>query len=207
MSKAAFTVRYDGPIFDGGHKMAIEDFAPSVLSLSELVKRANQVLNGDKASVRLLIDANVEQHCLQVGLEIVQPLIDKAKALLSDGNIKTAKDIGELLGFGIGVGVGLFTVLKRLRGKRPEQMKLTVRDGNNVTQINAAGDVFYAPPEMAALLRDPSVIKHAKAALEPVSRPGYEKIEFHGSKRKVQTITNEEARLIQDMPRRPSSRA
>lgn len=200
MSKAAFTVRYDGPIFDGGHKMPVEDFAPSILALSELVKRTNRILNGDRASVRVLIDADVEQHCLQVGLEIIQPLIEQAKALLADNDIKTAKDIGEILGIGLGAGIGLFGVLKKLRGKKPDKMKITMRDGNKVTQINASGDVFYVAPEMSSLLGDAAVVKYAKAVVEPVGRPGYDRIEFHGPRRRVEKIDSEEARLIQDTP-------
>lgn len=77
MSETTFTVRYNGPIFEGGHKMAVDDFAPSVLALSEMFKRGNVLLNGERTSVRVLIEADVEQHCLQVDLQVVQSIWER----------------------------------------------------------------------------------------------------------------------------------
>ncbi len=181
--------------------MAVEDFAPAVLALSELVKRANTLLNGDRAAVRALIDVNVEQHCLQFDFQIVQSVWDQAKALFTEANIKSATEIGKaLLGTAV-AGVGLFAALKKLRGKSPKSTKVVMRDGNNVLQVNiSGGGSFIVTPETARLLKDPQALRQAKKAIEPITKPGYEKLEFEERGKVVESVNNEEARLIQDMP-------
>jgi hypothetical protein len=200
MSEATFTIRFDGPIFDGGHKMAVEDFAPAILALSELVKRANTLMNGDRAAVRAMIDVDVEQHCLQFDFQILQSVWDQAKALFTEANIKSASDIGTALLGTATIGVGLFAALKKLRGKSPKSAKVVMRDGNNVTQINFNGGSFFVIPDTARLLKDPQTLKHAKKALEPITKPGYEKLEFEDRGKVIESVSNEDARLIQDMP-------
>jgi hypothetical protein len=103
MSRAEIVVRYDGPaVVD--HKMEIEQVAPAMLALAELVKRANQIAHGERASVKILVRADVEQHCFAFGIEIVQTFFEKAKDLLSDENVETAKKIAEWIGIISGGG-------------------------------------------------------------------------------------------------------
>jgi hypothetical protein len=210
VSEASFTVRFDGPIFEGAHKMAVEDFAPSVLALSEMFKRANVLLNGERTSVRVLIDVDVEQHCLQVGLQIVQSIWEHARDLLGEEHIKSAAHIAVAIGVLSGgvekiAGaaekvVGLIGALKRLRGKAPDETKMVVKDGRNVVQITAGRDVIFVAPEAHRLLIDPGMVENAKKTIEPAGKPGYDKIEFEEADGTKETIDNEEARLIQDMP-------
>lgn len=201
MSETTFTIRFDGPIFEGGHKMAVEDFAPSVLAFSELVKRANTLFNGDRATVRAMIDVDVDQHCFQFDFQIIQSVWDQARALLTDHDVKSATDIAQALIGTATVGVGLLVALKKLRGKPPAGTQVVMRDGGNFTQINVTGgDSFFIPPDALKLLRDPEALKQAKKAVEPVARPWYDKVEFEESGKVVETVSNEEARLIQDTP-------
>ncbi len=184
--------------------MAVEDFAPAVLALSDLIKRANVVLNGEAdTGVRVLIDVDVEQHCFQFDIQILHSIWEKAKGLFGEAHLKSAADIAHAIGViagGAAGVVGLLGALKKLRGKVPDGTKIIQRDGNNFVQITAGRDVFLMQSDVAKLLTDPAAIASAKKVIEPVTRPGYDKIEFEESSGHIETIDNEEARLIQTMP-------
>ena len=183
--------------------MAVDDFAPAVLALSELFKRANALLNGERSSVRVLIDVDVDQRCFQFDLQIINSIWEKAKDLFGEDHIRSAAQIAAAIGVVAGGArgvVGLIAALKRLRGKAPTDTKVIMRDGNSVVQINAGGDVFFVPQDTAKLLTDPTIIESAKKAIEPVAKPGYDKIEFEEKSGGKEVIDNEEARLIQGMP-------
>lgn len=201
MSSAEIIVRYDGPLL-AGHRMDIEELAPAMLSLAELVKRANYVFNGDRASVRVLAAADVEQSCFTFGLEIVQDVLAMARGLLADEDVKTAKELADWIGLAApAAGGGLFGVLRFLRGRKPDEVKLVVKDGQNVTQINAGGDVYIANPMAATLLRDKESVRRAKNVTKPLLRDGYETLEFRDRREpSLLAITKEEAKLIETMP-------
>ncbi len=191
--------------------MAVEDFAPAVLALSELVKRANILLNGDRGgAVRVLIRVDVEQNCFEFGIQIIHSIWEHTRDLFGTEHIKSAADIAHAIGIGAGgvAGiVGLIGALKKLRGKPIDRTQVVMRDGNSVVQISAGRDVVYVSPDAAKLLTDPISIENAKKTVEPVTKPGYESVEFAyewGS----ESIDNEEARLIRDMPtpKRPDER-
>ncbi len=184
--------------------MAVEDFAPSVLALADMFKRANVLLNGERSSIRVLIDVDVEQHCFQFGIEIVQSIWEHAKDLLGEEHVKSAGNLATAIGVFVATArgvVGLMEALKRLRGRPPSETKMVVKDGSTVVQINSnGGDVFYVDRDTAKLLQDAKTIESAKKAIEPATKHGYDKIEFENKGGPKETITNEEARLIQSMP-------
>ena len=51
-----FTVFYEGPAF-AQHTMEVRDLAPALIALGQAFDRANNLLNGDRASISLSIRA------------------------------------------------------------------------------------------------------------------------------------------------------
>ena len=102
--------------------------------------------------------------------------------------------------------VGLFKLIKMLRGRKPDSIKMVVRDGQNVAQINAGGDVYLTFPETVKVLTDVSAMKRAKEVTRPATKEGYEKIEFEDHGEIVDTINKEEAILIEALPAIPDPR-
>ena len=89
MSEHESIIRYDGPAL-AGHKMDVEDISPALLALADLCKLVNKIANDDRASVRLYIDLDVEQHCAQFKLQVVQTFLEHAKTFLGDEHVVTA---------------------------------------------------------------------------------------------------------------------
>ena len=203
-------IRYDGPALVG-HDMDVQDLAPALLAVSSIVQIANRKFNGDSATIRVMVNADIEQQCFQLDLSLIQSLFDQAAVLVGSKDVATAKDIAEWVGL-IGTGgVGLFQVLKRIYGSgdegRPE-VTFTVGDQAGTTIINIAGDVhgIVVPTPTAQLLVDPEVNRNVKAVLRPLEKEGYRDLSFlHGDTEVAHISKGEAERIIADAPLDPSS--
>lgn len=91
------TIRYDGPALRQ-HEMDVQDLAPALLALAEIAQIANRKFNGDRASMKVLVNADVEQRCFQLDLSLIQSLLDQAQVLIGKESIATAKQIAEIIG-------------------------------------------------------------------------------------------------------------
>lgn len=201
MSTAAVTVRYDGPIL-ADHRMDVADLAPALLGLSELCKIANRKFNGDKASVKVLIGADVDHRCFQVDLQVMQTIWDTTKSILGNDNISSAKVLLEWLGL-VGIvplGGGLLQVLKLLKGQKITSATTMVsKEGRDEVVITINGDnnnVLIVPPQTIALLRDSDVITNAKKVVQPVTQAGYDSVEFESGGRTLEKIYKDDALAI-----------
>lgn len=127
VSREQFEIVFDGPALET-HKMDVRDLAPALLALGDTIRRANQELNGDKATVNVYVRSGFEHGCFQVNLEVVQDLIEQLKNLLADDSVKSAKDILEWIGLVGGATFG--TVIGFLRLRRGRQIKSVTQDTN-----------------------------------------------------------------------------
>jgi hypothetical protein len=91
------TIRYDGPALVD-HEMDVQDLAPALLALAEIAKIANQKFNGDRASIKVLVNADTEQKCFQLDLSLVQSWLDHGKLLLGKENVTTVSQIAAIIG-------------------------------------------------------------------------------------------------------------
>ena len=87
------TIRYDGPALSRG-EMDVQDLAPALLAIAEIAKIANQKFNGDRASIKVMVNADIEHKCFQLDLSLVQSWIDQARVLIGDENVTTLNQIG-----------------------------------------------------------------------------------------------------------------
>jgi hypothetical protein len=110
------TIRYDCPALSG-HEMDVQDLAPALLALAEIAQIANRKFNGDRASLRVLVNADVEQQCFQLDLSLIQSLMDQAQALLGKDNVATAAELAQMIGLVGGAGTTLLGLYKWLFGK------------------------------------------------------------------------------------------
>lgn len=161
MSEKAFKFIFDGPAF-AEHQIDVADLAPALLALGNVVKRANDAINGSRAEARLMVKATAEgsfDAILSIDvsfLSAVADMIDHATG--HRDRIATAKDLtdliinaGKVLG-GVATGtVGLFYALKKLRGRRPDQINAN-KDGT--TTIIVGDDAMVVDNRTVILLSD-----------------------------------------------------
>ena len=208
MMKESVIVRYDGPALTG-HRMDVGDLAPALLGLADLCKIANAKFNHDDSSVKVLISVDEEQKCFQFGIDVVQ-ILHQAQNVIANPEFKTANDILKFIGVVGGVGgaaggavLGLLRLLKILKSKPDAALTMqpTVHGGQNVVQITINGDknhVQFVWPETVALLKDETAVAAAKRVVEPVTKDGYEKLEFESGGVVTEIVNKAEARQILD---------
>lgn len=200
MSSDHIRLRYDGPAL-AGHSIDVDDLAPALLALGDLCKIANNKFNGDRAAVKVLVNADLEQNCFEISIQLVQTLLEQARTLINHDDVSTAKEIFEWLGityYALGAPIGLFHLLKYLRGRKITSREMIVQDGKDVVQIKVEGDNnhVYIHPQTNELINDYRVIKKVQKVVAPLANEGYEKMEFDYNDDKKEEITKEEAKEI-----------
>jgi hypothetical protein len=198
------TIRYDGPDL-AGHEMDVQDLAPALLALADIIQIANRKFNGDNAGIRVLVNADVDQKCFQIDLSLVQSVLDSAKTFFDSDRVKTAREIAEWIGIiGGGVGAsagGIFALLKLLKGSEAGvQFNVTQGPGSTSVTVTGNGNTFVFPAETYQLVQDKAVVDRAKAVMRPLTKPGYESLSFLNGDDPVFTVSDDEVARIDASP-------
>jgi len=77
----AFRIKFDGEAFVD-HSIEVNDLAPSLLSLSDLLKEANFIANKDRTSISIKVKAT-ETGCFQIVISALQTALDDSVHLLA----------------------------------------------------------------------------------------------------------------------------
>jgi hypothetical protein len=191
VSSADFTISYDGEAVRAG-LMDVQELGPALLAAGTLLRKANRVLNGDTTSVELKVQSNFERGSFDIHLLINQGLLEQAKnLLLQHPGIKDAKEILEIIFFYVGIPFGLFKVLKELRGKKPDAVK--IEEGRDLVVIVIDDRQIETDKNTYALYSDAEVRRAAdKLIARPLQTEGIEKVEVRRGN-EVATVTKEEA--------------
>ncbi|SDE11844.1 hypothetical protein [Rhodospira trueperi] len=178
-------IRFDGPALSG-HSMDVAHLAPALLSLSEVVKAANTFANGDRAGVKVYVNANLEQKCFELNLELALTIWEQAKLLITDERIVAAKEIAEWIGLvggaAGGVGWGLFKFIKHIRGRKIESVTvLKMKDGNSVIEVRVEGadEPIIISKAVYELYADKNIRRKTLDVLAPLRETGYDSLKFY----------------------------
>jgi len=183
--KQAAVIRFDGPALRD-HQMDVLELAPALLGLSELCKVANESLNGDAASVKVLVRADIEQKCFQLEFQLAQTVFETLVSIVDQEHIRNAKEILEWLGIISGAtSISLLTLFGIL-SRRPKTVdnSITVRSGGDTVIYQVNGERTVVSKEVDAIARDPRTLPALKRLMLPLMQPGYETLEFDSGKAK-----------------------
>lgn len=198
------TIRYDGPAL-ADHSMDVSELAPALLALSDLVKTANAFANGDRAAVRIKVNADLEQHCFELNLQLAMTIWEQAKLLLDDENVRSAKEIAEWIGIVSGTTLSLFGLIRFLRGREVKNTTVVrLKDGRNMVEIEIEGEDSPAviAQQVYELYANIEARKKAIEVMKPLRLEGYTTLEFEEDGRGVFRITEDEvpAADLSDLP-------
>lgn len=204
-------IRYDGPAL-ADHSMDVADLAPALLALSDLLKIANAYANGDRAGVRVKVNADLEQKCFQLNIELAQTLWEQAKSLLGDEDVVAAQNLAAWVGIirdatvtAVAGGWSLFKLIKFLRGRQVESVTvIKIEDGRNIVEIRVEGeaDAIQIAQQVYELYANPEARKKAVDVMAPLRTDGYETLEFDQGDDNVFRIRADEVpeRGLADLP-------
>lgn len=197
------TIRYDGPAL-ASHEMDVQDLAPALLALADLIQIANQKFNGAQTKIQVLVNADVEQRCFMIDISLVQSFMDQAKTLLGSDEVKTAKEIAEWVGILSGSSVGLFGLLKFLRASKAGSAPLNIENnGDGNITITGNGKAIVIPRPVYQLVQESKVVEKAKGVLRPLEKEGYESLAFLDGDEEVFEATKAEAIGMGELPNQP----
>lgn len=196
MSSAEFRVAFEGDPFENG-EIDVNDLAPALLALGDVVQSANAALNGDRADARLKLRATQIgsfDAVLNLDVSWVADMLDAVSAhpermVAADKLADLLLKGGQIVG---GTAVGLFIALRVLKGKKPDK----VEDTPNGTEITINQTTILVEPETVRLLED-------RKTREAVEKFGNEALKIDGLKQ-VRIVQGEDVEMLLDAKDAPS---
>lgn len=199
-SSSSLMIRFDGPELLT-HEMDVTLLAPSLLAFGELCKEANFVLNGKRATIKVLLSADVKANCVTVELAVVQSLWETASALVKQENAATALQILEWLGYITGGGGVTWTVIKFLLWKKNRKEESVQNQGNTViVQVHGDNNNVTIPKEVYVLAKDVKIVENIKTVVHPVAEEhGITDATFIHNKKPQLKIDTDTARQLREI--------
>ena len=186
-----FDISYHGPALADG-RMNVRDLAPAMMAVGSLFESTNELLNADRAAVNINVRAT-SSGSFHILFEILQ---NSGANSISD-IVSTANQIVALIIGGGTIAVGLFALVKWLRGRSP-----------NVEQINEGmyrltlenGETYDIPAELLRMYQDAGVRAALEGTVRPVKEEGIETFEIRENDEVVVEISEGDVEYF-DSPR------
>jgi|TARA_R110000744_G_C19371224_1_gene562637 hypothetical protein len=180
MSEANFSLIFRGNAVENG-QIDVQDFAPALLAVGELLQSANEVVNGDKAKVAVKVRATAVA-CFEVDLTLWQEIIESifTYAQAHKDEIEAANGLADLVfkigGAAVGgvtvAGGGLFALLKWMKGRKPDRIE--EKGGDVIVHI---GDTYFITNSQTIKLAESANVRsHARKMVASLEKEGIESI-------------------------------
>lgn len=197
MSQATFQIAYDGPAMRG-HSMDVQQLGPALLSVGDLCREANRVINGeDAAKVNVKVRANFEERCFDITFDLIQ-WFQEVKDLMKADEAADAKLLLEwigLIGGGTTGAYGLLQFLKWKRGKKiqsvQENKSVEGATNYNIT-IEGDGNSVEISSQVYDLFRSPRVRAAQRGVVAPLRDEGVDFVEVRENGEPITRLTRDE---------------
>lgn len=187
MSNVSLKVAYDGDAVKG--VMDVQELAPALLSIGNLLHEANRVLNKDRATVSVRVKSDFKTGSFQITLDVVQSLTKQIKFLLSnDWHTFTALEILEFIGLTAGSGKGLIEFLKWLRGRKIKRVTI-IENGNCRIETEGDFDHIEVTENTVSLYQDKKVRNSLKGTIEPLNKDGIDRFVVREKGKDIAQVT------------------
>ena len=193
MSKTTAIIRYDGAAVSE-HSMDARDLAPALSALSDLVNAANREVNGDHSTARVLVSVHPEQRCFEFQIEIISIIAEHLVSLFDDELPSKAETIAHIIGL-LG-GTGLFALYRWMAKQDRISKKLKVQEGNGrVTILNPHNNRDITVNNVTFnLMMSTDTSDQVKAVIGPLTKTGYDRLQFEKDGLVVENFTAEDGR-------------
>lgn len=200
-------IAYDGEALKDG-SMDIRELAPALLALGDLLQGANRVLNGNRATLAVKVQADFKTGSFDVGLSLAQDLAAAVMTLIGSTGVRTAKDIAEFVGLVSGDTPSVFGILKWLKGRAIESATKR-KDGKVEIKVKVEGDnntveIKVVEAEVYQVASDPTCRKAVEGVVRPLKAEGIDTFETRRGKTVVERIEKKDLPAL-EVPTPPST--
>lgn len=123
-SEQHFRITYDGPALQA-HQMDVRDLAPAMLAMADLLKAANSELFGDKAEVRIAVNASFKVGSFGIDLVFFQDILTQITELFSGKEASAASNAIQILqAIGVLGGGGVLAFLRWQKRRKIESAEI-----------------------------------------------------------------------------------
>lgn len=186
-----FTLVYRGDdVVEGA--MDLDELAPALLSLGELLKRANEIANGDRTKVKVRIQSDFRSGSFEVDFQFWQSLTSQLGDLLSGEQVLSPRQLLEAIGLFSGIsGLSLFGLYRWLKGGRPDEVTEVSADEVEIVKIDKSTTVNNI---VNNYYQDPTMRRAVSGVLKPVrDREGIDELEVREDDEVAESVTKDEA--------------
>lgn len=202
-SRAITTIAYDGTAIAGGI-MDVRDLAPALLAMGQACKVANRMLNADAVEATTYVRSDMRAGSFEVTLELVlgaPNVVQAALTTLAENRdaISDAKQLLETLGLVGGGAFGLFQLIRKLKGKKPEIVEVVegppAQQGH--VRLTIDGTVIDVPATVVALAENADARRAVEDVVRPLEKAGIDSFEARPvGKPREQLATKSDAYLF-----------
>lgn len=189
-TSSSFQLAYDGPAVSDG-SMDVQELAPALQALGDLLQRSNELMNGDNSRVTLRVVAGFDRGSFDINFLLNQGLRDPALALLP---MLSTLDAAQLLDLALGtydkaemIVTGVAKIYKAFKGARP----IDTRPGtqaNTTILVFGSHNTIVADSGTARLYNDDRVRSALTRAASPLLNEGVDQLEVRRADKIVERL-------------------
>ncbi len=188
---AHFQIVYDGPVLDT-HEMDVNDLAPALLAISELLEEANQIFNEGKAKIDIRVKGSFKSGSFGVDLSVFQSAFDILN-LFNDSHLTGALNLLTAIGFIAATPSCLIAVLKWLKGRPIEKV---IKIDDNTVEIYTQQESIEISLDVLKLLTNFNVRRSIEKVVLPLKKEGIESFYTKDKTKKIVEINKSEIRYF-----------
>ena len=176
MSKAHFKVVYDGPALEN-HEMDINELAPALLAISDLVEEANYTIYGERSKAAVSVKGSFKTGCFGIDLVVAQDFLMGMRDFLLGETVDAALNLIGLIGGVAGAGGGLFALISWLKGRKITKVERLEGDRRRIYVGTEYLDTELQVIELYRNIKLRTAIE--KAVVRPLEKSGVDSFAFH----------------------------
>ena len=189
----SFKVFYDADDSElSVHAIDAEALGKSILSMSTLITKADDILNDRNRTVKILVTNPVENGSVGIAYTIVQLLPIAVDVL---------KTIGIVGGIGVAGHASALSLIRQLGSERV--ISVTRKTGTDIAQLELEDRVIECPAPVAALVTEPTIrdalISVVQSPLEGKASPVFKIVDDNNQE--VIRLEGEQTEEIKPLPR------
>ena len=175
--KEKICIAYTGDKVDDG-SMDINELAPALLALSDLISEANIAINGKESQVNVYVKSDFQKGSFEISLEIIKTFTEQMGIFLNGLSTVSVKDIMLYIDFAGSIstvtGANLVDLIRWLKGRKPTTAT-KLENGNVRMQV----DKEYKEISVGTynLFKSLKVREKLEGVLSPLKREGVDGFE------------------------------